>query len=373
MSNDQAGGQAGNTTENNVHVALAERAYDIHIGSGNLASIGSILIQSDPLAHAVVLTDSNVATYANVVAESIANEGANVDVLAIEPGEQSKSAAVAATLWEEVLATGADRKTMIVAVGGGVVGDLAGFVASTFARGVSFVQVPTTLLAQVDSSVGGKTGINLSTAKNMVGAFWQPLTVLIDTDVLKSLPERDYTSGLAEVIKYGMIQDAEFFDYLEGHVFELKSLEPATLQYVVSRCCRLKADVVEADERETSGRRAILNYGHTFAHALEAASGYGEMLHGEAVSIGMVCAARLAESMGRIDAGVAARQHALLQAVGLPVSVPIHLTLERLMDLMMHDKKVEYGKLRFVLPDRLGNVELVGDVDPALVRDAWVG
>ena len=364
---------SGEGDSHNVHVALGDRAYDIHIGAGILPNIGSILVTTDPLAHAVILTDSHVEKYAATVAESIADVGANVDVLTIEPGEQSKSAASAAALWEEVLNAGADRKTMICAVGGGVVGDLAGFIAATFARGLSFVQVPTTLLAQVDSSVGGKTGINLSTAKNMVGAFWQPLTVLIDTDVLKTLPERDYASGLAEVVKYGVIQDAEFFEFLERHIFELKSLDSQTLQYVVSKCCRLKADVVEADERETSGRRAILNYGHTFAHALEAASGYGEMLHGEAVSIGMMCAARLAESMGRIDGSVTARQHALLQAIGLPVGVPIHLTLDRLMDLMMHDKKVEYGKLRFVLPDRLGNVELVGDVDPQLVREAWMG
>ena len=357
----------------NVRVDLAERGYDIHIGSGILSTIGSILITTEPLAHAVVITDTNCGSYANTVAESIASEGANVDVLAIEAGEQSKSAASAAALWEEVLSTGADRKTQIVAVGGGVVGDLAGFIAATFARGVSFVQVPTTLLAQVDSSVGGKTGINLSSAKNMVGAFWQPLTVLIDIDVLSTLPERDFVAGLAEVIKYGMIQDAQFFEWLEEHVFEIKKLDPETMQYIVSRCCRLKADVVEADERETSGRRAILNYGHTFAHALEAASGYGELLHGEAVSIGMMCAARLAESMGRIDPEVTAKQHAILQAFGLPVGVPIHLTLERLMDLMMHDKKVEYGKLRFILPDRLGNVELVGDVDPKLVREAWMG
>jgi 3-dehydroquinate synthase len=355
-----------------VRVELAERSYDIHIGTGNLAEIGSILVTTDPLSHAVIVTDTNVEAYATTVAESIADVGANVDILTIEAGEPSKSAAAVAALWEEVFATGADRKTMIVAVGGGVVGDLAGFIAATFARGLSFVQVPTTLLAQVDSSVGGKTGINLSSAKNMVGAFWQPTSVLIDTDVLSTLPDRDYVAGLAEVIKYGVIQDPDFFDYLEQHIFELKSRDAETLRYVVSLCCRLKADVVEADERETTGRRAILNYGHTFAHALEAASGYGELMHGEAVSIGMVCAARLAESMGRIDGAVTSRQHALIQAVGLPVSVP-DLKLDKLMDLMMHDKKVEYGRLRFILPNRLGNVELVSDVDPDLVRAAWTG
>jgi len=358
------------TASDNVRVELADRSYDIHIGSGNLAEIGSLLVVSDPLAHAVIITDTNVEPYSTLVAESIADEGANVDVLTVEAGEPSKSIAAAAALWEEVLGTSADRKSIVVAVGGGVVGDLAGFIAATFARGLAYVQVPTTLLAQVDSSVGGKTGINLLRAKNMVGCFWQPLTVLIDTHVLKTVPDREYMAGLAEVIKYGMIQDADFFAYLEHHVFELKGRDDDVLRHVVSRCCQLKADVVKADERETSGRRAILNYGHTFAHALEAASGYGQLLHGEAVSIGMMCAVRLAESMNRIDSTVTARQHALLQAVDLPVKVP-DLSVDRLMDLMMHDKKVAYGKLHFILPDRLGNVELVTDVEPDLVRTAW--
>ena len=354
-----------------MRVELAERSYDIHIGSGTLANVGPVLVTDNPLSHAIVLTDTNVEKYASTVAESIADVGANVDVLTIEAGEKSKSAASAAALWEEVLSAGADRKTVIVAVGGGVVGDLAGFIAATFARGLAFVQVPTTLLAQVDSSVGGKTGINLSSAKNMVGAFWQPLTVLIDTDTLKTLPERDYTSGLAEVIKYGVIQDEEFFSYLEGHIFELKNRDPDTLGYVVQRCCQLKAEVVQADERETSGRRAILNYGHTFAHALEAASGYGELMHGEAVSIGMNCAAKLAESLEMVGTEFTTRQHALLQAIGLPLRVPPEMDIEQLTNLMMHDKKVEYGKLRFILPDRLGNVKLVSDVAPDLVRTAW--
>lgn len=361
-----------NGRAHDVRVNLSERSYDIHIGTGRIESIGSLLITTQPLSHAVVVTDQNVTNYANDVAESLANSGVNVDVLTVEPGEPSKSAACAASLWEEMLAAGTDRKSLVVAVGGGVVGDLAGFIAATFARGLSFVQVPTTLLAQVDSSVGGKTGINLSAAKNMVGAFWQPEMVLIDIDVLKTLPDRDYVSGLGEVVKYGMIQDEDFFGFLEDHVFELKQRDSETLCEVVSRCCQLKADVVEADERETSGRRAILNYGHTFAHALEAASGYGELLHGEAVAIGMACAARLAESMDRIDSSVTARQHALLQAVGLPVAVP-RLDIDQLLGLMMNDKKVEYGHLRFVLPDRLGNVELVDGVPQDLVRAAWMG
>ena len=352
-----------------VHVELSERSYDIHIRSGTLGKIGAVIFALRPVTHAVVITDDNVAQHATAVAESIADAGADVDVLTVAGGETSKSVDMAAVLWDEMLAAGADRKSVVVAVGGGVVGDLAGFVAATFARGLEFVQVPTTLLAQVDSSVGGKTGINLASAKNMVGAFWQPLAVFIDTHVLRSLPDREYISGLAEVIKYGVIQDADFFGYLEDHVDELNQHDDDTIRHVVSRCCRLKADVVEADERETSGVRAILNYGHTFAHALEAISGYGQLLHGEAVSIGMLCASRLAESLGRIDAETTHRQHALLSAVGLPVAIPA-VDPDALLELMMHDKKVEHGRLRFVLPDRLGHVELVGDVDPAAVRAA---
>jgi len=355
------GPASGEGDSHNVHVALGDRAYDIHIGAGILPNIGSILVTTDPLAHAVILTDSHVEKYAATVAESIADVGANVDVLTIEPGEQSKSAASAAALWEEVLNAGADRKTMICAVGGGVVGDLAGFIAATFARGLSFVQVPTTLLAQVDSSVGGKTGINLPGAKNMVGAFWQPAAVMIDTDVLNTLPDREYLSGLAEVVKYGVIMDEEFFRRLEQSVDALIERDPETLREVVARCCRLKADVVEADERETSGMRAILNYGHTFAHALEAVGGYGALLHGEAVSIGMICASRLAERLGRVTAGDTQRQVDVLQKLRLPVEVPDY-DREQLWQVMQRDKKVAHGALRFILPSRIGHVEAVGGV-----------
>ncbi len=282
-------------------------------------------------------------------------------MLVIEAGEQSKDIDTAAGLWEQLLAVGTDRKSVVLAVGGGVIGDLAGFIAATFARGLPFVQVPTTLLAQVDSSVGGKVGINLSGAKNMVGAFWQPAGVLIDTAVLTTLPDREYRAGLAEVVKYGVILDAEFFEYLEQNVGELNDRDAVVLEHVVTRCCRLKADVVEADERETSGVRAVLNYGHTFCHALETVTGYGEYLHGEAVSLGMLCASRLAERLGRVDAAFTARQYNLLTALGLPVDFP-DANRGQLLDAMTHDKKVEHGRLRFVLPTRMGHVELVGDV-----------
>jgi 3-dehydroquinate synthase len=230
-------------------------------------------------------------------------------------------------------------------------------------------------LAQVDSSVGGKVGINLPGAKNMVGAFLQPIGVLIDTATLDTLPPREYRAGLGEVVKYGVILDAELFDYLEAHVAGLLNRDPDVLTHVIARCCRLKADVVENDEREETGLRAVLNYGHTFAHALETLSGYGELLHGEAVAIGMLCASRLAERFGRVDAKLTQRQRDLLASLHLPVEVPDldPEKLDAIMETMSHDKKVQHGSLRFILPDRMAHVELVGDVDPADVRAALEG
>jgi 3-dehydroquinate synthase len=257
----------------------------------------------------------------------------------------------------------------MVAVGGGVIGDLAGFVAATFARGLPFVQVPTTLLAQVDSSVGGKVGINLAGGKNMVGAFWQPAGVLIDTAVLSTLSDREYRAGLAEVVKYGVILDAAFFAYLEGHAAELAARDAEVLRHVIARSCQLKASVVERDEREQSGLRAVLNYGHTFCHALETVTGYGKYLHGEAVAIGMLCASRLAERLGRVDKTFTERQQKLLETLGLPVDFPA-VDHDSLLHAMSHDKKVEHGRLRFVLPTRMGHVELVGDVAQEDVRAA---
>ncbi len=356
-----------------VHVNLSERSYDIEIGSGVLAQTGAFVAARTKVSHAVVMSDRHVEhPYARAVAARLHDGGVRVDLLSIEPGEPSKSVASANHLWNALLAAGADRKTVIVAVGGGVVGDLAGFVAATYARGLPFVQIPTTLLAQVDSSVGGKVGVNLPGAKNMVGAFWQPLGVLIDTDTLSTLPDREYRAGLAEVVKYGVILDEEFFTWLEGHVQEINQRDPAALAHIVTRCCRLKADVVEQDERETTGLRAVLNYGHTFCHAIEATTGYGEYLHGEAVSIGMMCAARLAAALGRIDESLVVRQRDLLAALHLPLETPA-VAEEELLAAMQHDKKVEHGRLRFVLPTRLGHVELVGDVDPALARAALRG
>jgi 3-dehydroquinate synthase len=250
------------------------------------------------------------------------------------------------------------------------VGDLAGFVAATFARGLTFVQAPTTLLAQVDSSVGGKVGVNLPGAKNMVGAFWQPAAVLIDTRSLDTLPDREYQAGLAEVIKYGVIMDADFFALLERNVQRLLDRDHETLVEVIARCCRLKALVVAADEREETGFRAVLNYGHTFGHAIEAVAGYGIWLHGEAIAVGMMCAARLAQRLGRVDADFVARQKAILSAVGLPTTLG-RVDHGLLLSAMQRDKKVEHGRLRFVLPTQIGHVELVDGVAAEDVAAVW--
>ena len=345
-----------------IRVNLAERGYDITIGSGTLATFPQFVAERSKTSHVVIVSDSNVdELYADTLGDALSDDGFEVHMMVVDAGEESKSPDAAIDLWETMLAEGTDRGSLVAAVGGGVVGDLAGFVAATFARGLNFVQVPTSLLAQVDSSVGGKVGINLPEAKNIVGAFWQPLGVLIDVDVLNTLPANEFAAGMAEVVKYGVIMDDKFFDYLEANVDAINSRQPDVMQKVIERCCQLKAEVVEADEREESGRRAILNYGHTFAHAFEAATEYGQLLHGEAVSMGMVCASRLAERCGLIDAGSTERQITLLEALSLPITPP-QLDAEEVYRLMWHDKKVAEGKINFVLPTRIGEVVLTADV-----------
>ncbi len=352
-----------------VRVELASRGYDILIGRQLLPDSADHILRHQPAKHALLITDENVRPHCDVVANRLESAGVAQTTLVVDAGERSKSVEVANRLWQDALAAGVHRQSVVVAVGGGVVGDLAGFIAATFARGLDFVQSPTTLLSQVDSSVGGKVGINLPGAKNMVGAFWQPKFVLIDTDVLDTLPDREYRSGLAEVIKYGVILDESFFGYLEENAAAINARDSAVLAETIARCCQLKADVVEADEREMSGHRAKLNYGHTFGHAIEAITGYGEFLHGEAISIGMLCASRLAESLSMVDASVTERQFRLMEQFGLPTESPA-LDHRDLLTAMQHDKKVEHGKLRFILPSRIGEVELVGDVDPRLVEQA---
>ena len=354
-----------------LEVELGERSYPIWIGNDVLAQADR-LFASLTLHHGIVIADAQVAAlYGEPLVETLRGD-ARIDLLQVPSGEASKSVEQADRLWRALRALGADRKSTIVALGGGVVGDLAGFVAATYARGIELVQIPTTLLAQVDSSVGGKTAINLPNAKNMVGAFWQPSAVLIDVTTLRTLPDREYRSGLAEVVKYGVILDADFFAYLESHAQAVAARDPSVLIPVIRRCCELKASVVSADERETTGLRAILNYGHTFAHAFEAVAGYGELLHGEAVSIGMTCAARLAFRLGRVDEEFVRRQHRLLEQLALPSTLPRPLPVEETIGATLRDKKVEAGKLRWILPSQLGKVERVADVPEDLVKDAFL-
>jgi 3-dehydroquinate synthase len=367
-----------------LQVALGDRSYEIVIAETGLAGFGAALggwlarrkMPAKPGQLAVVVTDDNVRDrHADAVARSLRQSGWDPRVVSLTPGEQTKSQEFAGQLYDRLVESQADRRTIVVAVGGGVIGDLAGFVAATYARGIPFVQVPTTLLAQVDSSVGGKVGINHPRGKNLIGAFYQPLGVYIDTALLETLPVRDYRSGLAEVIKYGVILDGAFFALLEGSVEPIHRRAPDVLGRIVARCCRLKGEIVEQDEFERSGLRAVLNYGHTFAHAFEALYGYGELLHGEAVSIGMVYASRLAERLGRIPQAITERQIALLEAVGLPVRLPEknRPAVTALLGAMRLDKKSVGGELRFILPTTLGHVELVPvaekDVIAVLERD----
>jgi 3-dehydroquinate synthase len=351
-----------------IPVALGDRSYEIEISRGNLQGIAALIKQRRPCNHAVVITDTNVGPlFAQPIVQSLSAAGIRADLLTVPAGESSKCVSQAEQLWNELVGRNVDRKTIVIALGGGVIGDLAGFIAATYARGLSFIQVPTTLLAQVDSSVGGKVGINLPAAKNIVGAFWQPTGVVIDLDVLQKLPEREFRSGLAEVVKYGVIMDAEFFNYLEQNADAIRRRDTDCLEHIVAQSCRLKALVVADDEREETGRRAILNYGHTFCHAIEQVSGYGQFLHGEAVAIGMLCASRLAQDMGFIDAAMTLRQQQLLQRLGLPVAAPA-LDQNALLTAMQHDKKTENGQLRFVLPRRMGYVEVTSGVEVERVR-----
>lgn len=376
------GSRAGVSTVDDrvvVPVALGSRSYEIVIRTRGLDTWTDALqewlarrpIQPSATGKALVVTDRHVASpHADVVFKSLAKARWHVARIELEPGEQTKSLAVVSRIYDELVDIKADRQTIVVAVGGGVVGDVAGFAAATYARGIPFVQVPTTLLAQVDSSVGGKVGINHLRGKNLIGAFHQPIGVFIDSTTLETLPERDYRSGLAEVIKYGVILDSDFFEFLESNTDGINRRAPEVLRHLIAQSCRLKAQIVERDEYEVTGLRAVLNYGHTFAHAYEALTGYGELLHGEAVSIGMVHASRLAERLNRIDEKTCERQKRLLEAVGLPARLPsgTRLDVETILDRMRLDKKSVGGALRFVLPTRIGHVELVDGVREDDVR-----
>jgi 3-dehydroquinate synthase len=355
---------------------LGPRGYEIVIGAGSLAALGHRLrdlarataagsLRLGP--RALVVGDENTRTYATAVLDGLTAGGFAGDAVLLREGETAKSLTAVATIYDKLASMPADRGTMVVAVGGGVVGDVAGFAAATYARGVPWVVVPTTLLAMVDSAVGGKVGVNHPRGKNLIGAFHQPRAVWIDLTTLGTLPEREYRSGLAEVVKYGVALDAELFDSLEAQAEPLARRDTGALGPVVARCCELKARVVEEDEQETTGRRAVLNYGHTFAHAFEAVAGYGRWLHGEAVAAGMACAARLAVRVGQCPPDVEHRQNRLLARFGLPTRPDGHWLAAAVLEVMRTDKKAVSGRLRFVLPSRLGAAALVERVDERAV------
>jgi 3-dehydroquinate synthase len=350
-----------------VRVQLGERGYDIVVTSGEVTGLGSFARQRAKGGRAFIVTDEHVIEHADKVAASLGDSGFDPLIVSLPAGESQKALATASYLYDQLAEARADRKTLVVPVGGGVIGDLAGFVAATWNRGLPLLMVPTTLLAMVDSSVGGKVGINHPRGKNLIGAFHQPIGVWIDTRFLCTLPDREYRSGLAEVVKYGVILDAEFFAYLEQHAAAILARDAQCIRHIVARSCRLKADVVERDEREETGLRAILNYGHTFAHAFETVGGYGAWLHGEAVAAGMVCASRLAERRGLVDSDVTERQRRLLQTFALPIA-PERWPVDDLLATMHRDKKAVAGRLRFVLPTRIGEVALFDDVPEENVR-----
>ncbi len=353
-----------------VHVSLGERSYSIAFSTGELGSKVVETIQSlGPVSHLVIIADQAVEPHVLTIQQSLRKLELRQNTIFVQSGEGSKSVALIADLWNQMLDAKTDRASVVVAVGGGVIGDLAGFAAASYARGLRFLQIPTTLLAMVDSSVGGKTGINLPKAKNMVGAFWQPSAVIIDTDTLDTLADREYRSGLAEIVKYGVILDQQFFQFLEANADAILKRDPICLRHIIVRSCELKAQVVEQDERETTGLRAILNYGHTFAHAIEAATAYGQLLHGEAVAIGMNMAARLAVQLGMFTNEETQRQLKLLQRFQLPTEFS-ESTPAKLWSLMQHDKKVELGQLHFILPTHIGHVERRSGVTQAQAIEA---
>jgi 3-dehydroquinate synthase len=357
-------------------VQLGERRYPIHVGAGLLDRAGELLLPILPRPLALLVTDTNVALTPHLARLEASLEAAGIAVrrLVVVPGEGSKSLASYARLVEAMLATGIDRKTTVLAMGGGVVGDLAGFAAATALRGLPFVQVPTTLLAQVDSSVGGKTGINSDHGKNLIGAFHQPLAVLIDVAVLDDLPERELKAGYGEVIKHACLADAAYFTWLETHAAAMLAGDPTLRMAAIRWSVAIKAAVVAEDERETTGRRALLNFGHTFAHAYEALTGYGDrLLHGEAVALGMVKAARLSAAGGHASAADADRLQAHLQELGIATDPRRLLNrgfpVDAVIDAMTRDKKAEAGALRFVLWRGIGDAFLTGGVDPAVLRE----
>ncbi len=353
-----------------VEVALGNRSYPIHIGRGLLQD-AALMRESVPARQVMIISNETVAPLYLAALKTALGER-RITAVSLPDGEQEKCLESMLPVFDEMLVNGFGRDCQVVALGGGVIGDLAGFVAATYQRGVDFVQIPTTLLAMVDSSVGGKTGVNHPRGKNMIGAFHQPRAVIADLEVLGTLPDRELRAGMAEVVKYALLGDREFLDWLEGHVDAALAREPDALAFIVERCCRNKAAIVAADERE-AGQRALLNLGHTFGHAIEAARGYGDWLHGEAIAAGMCMAARLSAHQGWISREERDRAVDLIGRVGLPTSPPTDLGAERFREFMARDKKNRDGELRLVLLRGLGDAVVTADYDEAALTATLEG
>lgn len=350
-----------------LKMELGDRSYPIHIGAGLLAN-SELIVGRLRKKKVAIITNATVAPlYLAPLRNALESQGVEVVAITLPDGESHKNWEVLNRIFDALIEHRCERSTALIALGGGVIGDLAGFAAAVYQRGVPYIQIPTTLLAQVDSSVGGKTAINHPLGKNMVGAFYQPLAVISDTDTLSTLPDRELAAGLAEVIKYGLIRDLAFLDWLESNMPRLVRREPEALAHAIERSCASKAEIVAQDERE-DGVRMLLNLGHTFGHAIEAGMGYGDWLHGEAVGAGMVLAARLSQRLGHLEDRDVNRVTAIVKAAGLPVQAP-DLGLGRYLDLMGHDKKVEGGRIRFVLLKRLGEAYVADQVRGEALAD----
>lgn len=354
-----------NLTE--LKVDLGERSYEVTIGRDLLRLIGGELKSFGFSSAVTIITNPKVAgLYLDTVKASLEAAGYSVNVLMMEDGEQYKNAATVLKLWQEMAELATDRNSPIVALGGGVTGDVAGFIASSYRRGVPYIQVPTTLLSQVDSSVGGKVGFDLASGKNLIGAFYHPRQVFIDTDVLTTLERREFFAGLAEVIKYGVIWDGEFFDFLESNADSIMALDPDLLRTIIHRSCEIKAKVVSQDEREL-GIRAILNYGHTIGHAIETATGYDTYRHGEAIVIGFLCATKIAIALGMTGQETLERQHSILNRFGM-MPKPLDSDPDKILEALWHDKKIYNKEITMILPRSIGEVEIVKNVSPELIR-----
>ncbi len=350
-----------------IDVDLDERSYPIFIGSGLLSK--THYFEKAKGRKVVVITNETIAPlYASLIMTTLNKAGSLPALFVLPDGEKYKTIDTFYQVMTFLLEGNYGRDTLLIALGGGVIGDIVGFVAASYQRGVDFMQIPTSLLAQVDSSVGGKTAINHPLGKNMIGAFYQPKSVLIDIDVLQTLPARERSAGMAEIIKYGIIVDQHFFEWLEEHGEKINQLDADALIYAIGRCCHIKANVVAEDEKE-AGKRALLNLGHTFGHAIEAEMGYGVWLHGEAVSVGMVMAAHTAYQQGLLDFNAVERITLLLEKISLPVKAPSSMGYDAFIKHMKRDKKVLAGQLRFVLPTSIGTADVIADVSTHTLAD----